>query len=135
MKKLIIILSIIVIIAIAIATAFFGMKYNGISGIERVILPENCVTVHPTDFQLSDVNWLHIYGEKIVKCPMEFEQLVRFVNEHNSPGALRNIYIEKYEVGGKSDIAIYNAAFDDEFLSSPDKESYYRVVYLKKLSD
>ena len=50
---------------------------------------------------------------------------------YNTPSELKNIQIQPY--GGMSDIAIYDAEFDEEFRQSPDQDCYIRISYFRKI--
>ena len=109
----------------------FGWKIPAVIQIESLDLPGNCETIYPVRVHISDVYWLHIKGEKVIKCPSGYEAAKEDIESNNKPSALRNIQIQPY--GGMSDIAVYDAEFDEGFRQAPDQDCYIRISYLRKI--
>ena len=93
---------------------------------------EECEDVYPAKVQISDVYWLHIKGEKVIKCDLGYEAVKEYVETHNYEFMRSGISI--YPYAGMSDIAIYDSEFDDFFEKQPDKDSYITISYFRKLS-
>lgn len=100
---------------------------------ETLKLPENYETVYHTKIRISDVYWLHIKGEKVIKCDMGYELAKLYIEENNSPEALKYINIYPYE--GMSDIAIYDSQYDEIFWQQPDRDKYIKISYFRKLKE
>lgn len=99
--------------------------------IETLNLPNGCETVYPTKVWISDVYWLHIKGEKVIKCSLGYEAAKEYIETYNSSSKLKNIDIDPY--GGMSDIAIYDAEFDEDFWKQPDQDNYIKIDYFYPL--
>lgn len=98
---------------------------------ETLNLPKGYEIVYPTKAQISDVYWLHVKGEKVIKCDMGYETAKEYIETHNSEDALE--YIDIYPYGGMSDIAIYDSEFDEEYLKQPDWDNYITISYFRKI--
>lgn len=109
---------------------FAGWKIPIIRRMEALKLPEGCKTIYNTKIWISDVYWLHIKGEKVIKCDMGYEAVKTYIEEHNSEEALKNIDI--YPYGGMSDIAIYDSQNDEMFWQQPDRDNYITISYFRK---
>ena len=109
---------------------FAGWKIPIIWRVETLKLPEGCKTVYKTKIWISDVYWLHIKGEKVIKCDMGYEAVKTYIEEHNSEEALK--YIDIYPYGGMSDIAIYDSQNDEAFWQQPDRDDYITISYFRK---
>ena len=105
----------------------FGWKIPIILKIETMKLPPGCETVYPTKIHVSDVYWLHIKGEKVIKCDQGYEAVKEYIESHNSEFKRLNITIDPY--GGVSDISIYDSEFDEYFKEQPDQENYIVIDY------
>lgn len=127
-RRLQLLLSIFVIIVLY---GFIGWKIPIAFRMETLHLPPNYETVYPTKIWLSDVYWLHIKGEKVIKCDIGYEAAKEYIEIHNTEKSLKDITI--YQYGGMSDIAIYNAEFDDAFWEQPDQDNYIKISYFRKL--
>lgn len=119
----------------AIVVIFFfyilvGWKIPVVCRMEMLKLPENCETVYHTKIRISDVYWLHIKGEKVIKCDMGYEFAKLYIEENNSSEALKYINIYPYE--GMSDIAIYDSQYDETFWQQPDRDKYIKISYFRK---
>lgn len=130
MKKNIII-GIIGILVVLLCYGLGGWKIPILRKIENLKLPDGCTTVYRTRIQISDVYWLHIAGEKVIKCDLGYEETKRYMEANNSESMLENISI--YSYGGMSDIAIYDSELDEEFWKQPDRDCYIKIRYFKKL--
>lgn len=108
-----------------------GWRLPVIWKIESLRLPEDCETVYPVKIQISDVYWLHIKGEKVIKCSLGYEAAKEYIEANNSLGKLAHISI--YPYGGMSDIAVYDAEFDEDFWNQPDRDNYVKISYFRKL--
>lgn len=106
-----------------------GWKIPVVWRIETLKLPKGCKTVYHTKVRISDVYWLHIEGEKVLKYEEGYEALKKYIEEYNSKKALE--YIQIYPYGGMSDLAIYDSQNDIEFWQQPDTEAYITINYLK----
>lgn len=126
MRKKIILIALFTIILFALSS----WKLPVILKIESLSLPPDCETVYPTKVWLSDVYWLHIKGEKVIKCDLGYEAVKEYIETHNSAAKLANISI--YEYAGMSDISIYNSEFDESFWMQPDRNYYITISYLKR---
>ena len=93
-------------------------------------LPKGWKTVYQTKIWISDVYWLHIKGEKVIKCDIGYEAAKEYIEEHNSAEELKDIRIDPY--GGMSDTAIYDSQFDETFWQQPDRDDYIIISYFKK---
>ncbi len=120
-----------IIAAAVIILLLFGWKLPVIIKIESLDLPKGCETIYPVRVQISDVYWLHIKGEKVIKCSLGYEAAKKYIETYNTPSELKNIRIQPY--GGMSDIAIYDAEFDEEFWQKPDQDCYIRISYFRKI--
>ncbi|RKJ44612.1 hypothetical protein D7X98_10755 [bacterium 1XD8-76] len=120
-----------IIVAAAILLFLFGWKVPVILKIESLHLPEGCETVYPVKVHVSDVYWLHIKGEKVIKCSLGYEAAKEYIEAHNTLEKLENIRIFPY--GGMSDIAIYDAEYDEEFRERADQDCYIKIDYLRKI--
>lgn len=120
-----------VIFAIILFYIFIGWKIPIALRMETLNLPKDCTTVYHTKVQISDVYWLHIKGEKVIKCDIGYEAVKEYIETHNSETALK--YIDIYPYGGMSDIAIYDSQFDEKFWEQSDQESYITISYFRKL--
>ena len=98
---------------------------------ETLNLPGNYETVYPTKAWISDVYWLHVKVEKVVKCDMDYKAAKEYIETHNSEEALE--YIDIYPYGGMSDISIYNSEYDKEFWEQPDRDNYITISYFRKI--
>lgn len=121
---------------LAIVVIFFfyilvGWKILIACRMEMLKLPENCETVYHTKIWISDVYWLHIKGEKVIKCDMGYELAKLYIEENNSQEALEYINIYPYE--GMSDNAIYDSQYDETFWQQPDRDHYIKIIYFRKL--
>ncbi|MBQ8940298.1 MAG: hypothetical protein IJ062_00555 [Firmicutes bacterium] len=98
-------------------------------------LPENTETVYRAKVHISDVYWLHVLGDKVVKCEEGYEYAKKYIEENNPK--LMRWHIGIYEYGGMSDISIYDAEFDHEWLALPktEKDRYIRIRYFKMFED
>lgn len=112
-------------------SGFLGWKLPFVMKMESLDLPEECETVYRTQIRMSDVYWLHIEGEKVIKCDLGYEAAKEYIELHNSEAKLTDIEI--YEYAGMSDCAIYNSEFDNEFRIQPDSDNYIKIRYFKKL--
>lgn len=110
-----------------------GWKIPIVYCMETLKLPENYETVYHTKIRISDVYWLHIKGEKVIKCDMGYELAKLYIEENNSSEALKYINIYPYE--GMSDIAIYDSQYDEIFWHQPDRDKYIRISYFRKLKE
>ena len=108
-----------------------GWKMLVARRIEMLEIPEGSEIVYPTKIWISDVYWIHIKGEKVIKCDMDYKAAKEYIEEHNSERALKNIDV--YPYGGMSDIAIYEAEFDEMFWQQPDQDNYITISYLRKV--
>ncbi len=106
-----------------------GWKIPVVWRIETLKLPKGCKTVYHTKVRISDVYWLHIEGEKVLKYDEGYEALKEYIEEYNSKKALE--YIQIYPYGGMSDLAIYDSQNDIEFWQQMDTEAYIKISYLK----
>ena len=106
-----------------------GWKIPVVWRIETLKLPKGCKTVYHTKVRISDVYWLHIEGEKVLKYDEGYEALKEYIEEYNSKKALE--YIQIYPYGGMSDLAIYDSQNDIEFWQQTDTEAYIKISYLK----
>lgn len=106
-----------------------GWKIPVVWRIETLKLPKGCKTVCHTKVRISDVYWLHIEGEKVLKYDEGYEALKEYIEEYNSKKALE--YIQIYPYGGMSDLAIYDSQNDIEFWQQTDTEAYIKISYLK----
>lgn len=123
-----------ILVSIVILLLFYiliGWKIPVVWHMEMLRLPKGCKTVYHTKIWISDVYWLHIKGEKVLKYDKGYEALKAYIEEYNSEKALQ--YIQVYPYGGMSDIAIYDSQNDTEFWQQPDKENYITISYLKPL--
>lgn len=132
-KKKIATAGIFLALALVAAYGLFGWKYRIVRKIERLELPAGCETVYPTQVHLSDVYWLHVKGEKVIKCGLGYEAAKEYIEAHNAPSLLKDIDI--YEYAGMSDIAIYDSEFDKDFWKQPDRDYYIKISYFRKLSE
>ena len=73
-----------IIVAAAILLFLFGWKVPVILKIESLHLPEGCETVYPVKVHISDVYWLHIKGEKVIKCSLGYEAAKEYIEAHNT---------------------------------------------------
>ena len=103
-----------------------GWKIPVVWRIETLKLPKGCKTVYHTKVRISDVYWLHIEGEKVLKYDEGYEALKEYIEEYNSKKAL-----QIYPYGGMSDLAIYDSQNDIEFWQQMDTEAYIKISYLK----
>ena len=106
-----------------------GWKIPVVWRIETLKLPKGCKTVYHTKVRISDVYWLHIEGEKVLKYDEGYEALKEYIEEYNSKKALE--YIQIYPYGGMSDLAIYDSQNDIEIWQQTDTEAYIKISYLK----
>lgn len=123
-----------ILVSIVILFLFYiliGWKIPVVWRIETLKLPKNCKTVYHTKVRISDVYWLHIKGEKVLKYDEGYEALKEYIEEYNSKKALQ--YIQIYPYGGMSDLAIYDSQNDTEFWQQPDTEAYVTISYLETL--
>lgn len=112
---------------------FIGWKTPVALSIETLNLPKDCETIYRTKIWISDVYWLHIKGEKVIKCDIGYEAVKEYIETHNSETTLK--YIDIYPYGGMSDIAIYDSEFDKWFWEQPDPDNYITISYFRKLYD
>lgn len=127
-------IAVVLLVIVIGAVALFclgGWKIPILRKIENLKLPDGCTTVYRTKIQISDVYWLHIAGEKVIKCDLGYEETKQYMEANNSESALENISI--YPYGGMSDIAIYDSELDEEFWKQPDRDCYIKICYFKKL--
>jgi hypothetical protein len=124
---------IITLIILLILFGLFGWKILIVLKIDCLDLPVDSETVYDTKVWLSDVYWLHIKGEKVIKCSLGYEETKKYIETNNSALKLTNIDILKYE--GMSDIAIYDSEFDGDFWKQSDRDNYIKISYLKKWID
>lgn len=129
MKKILQIIFCIVVVLL-LFYIFAGWKIPIVWRMETLKLPEGCKTVYKTKIWISDVYWLHIKGEKVIKCDMGYEAVKTYIEEHNSEEALKCIDI--YPYGGMSDIAIYDSQNDEAFWQQPDRDNYITISYFRK---
>ncbi len=123
--------AIIVAAAVIVLLLLYGWKLPVILKLESLNLPAGYETIYPSKVHISDVYWLHIKGEKVIRCDWDYEKVEEYVRANNSPSKLKNIKILPY--GGMSDIAIYDAAFDETFWQQADRDCYVTISYLKKI--
>lgn len=119
------------IFCLALFAVIFGWKVPIIWKLNTLKLPPGCETVYRTKVVIQDIYWLHIKGEKIIKCEFGYEAAKEYIMAHNAPSKLTNIDIYKYS--GMSDIDIYDAEFDDDFWNQPDRDDYVKISYFKML--
>ena len=122
---------IVIFVVLLAVFILFGWKIPVVLKIETLHLPDGCEIVYPTKVWISDVYWLHIKGEKVIKCRLGYEAVKEYIEVHNSSLQLKNIDIDPY--GGMSDIAIYDAEFDADFWKQPDQDNYIKINYLYRL--
>ena len=120
-----------IIVAIILFYILAGWKIPIVWRMETLKLPEGCETVYRTKIWISDVYWLHIKGEKVIKCDMGYEETKAYIEEYNSEKAREYINIYPYE--GMSDIAIYDSQNDEKFWQQTDRENYIKISYFRKL--
>ena len=108
-----------------------GWKIPVLVQIESLHLPTGYETVYPVKVRISDVYWLHIKGEKVIKCDLYAQAAREYIEAHNSNEKLKDIQIYAYE--GMSDIAIYDAEYDEEFQKKPDRDHYIVISYFRKI--
>ena len=108
-----------------------GWKIPVLVRIESLHLPTGYETVYPVKVRISDVYWLHIKGEKVIKCDLDAQAAMEYIEAHNSNEKLKDIQIYAYE--GMSDIAIYDAEYDEEFQKKPDRDHYIVISYFRKI--
>ena len=118
-------------VAVFLFCILAGWKLPIVWRMETLKLPEGCETVYHTKIRISDVYWLHIKGEKVIKCNMGYEAAKAYIEEHNSEKVLK--HIEIYPYGGMSDIAIYDSQNDEAFWQQPDRDNYITISYFRKL--
>lgn len=119
------------IVAIILFYILAGWKIPIVWRMEMLKLPEGCETVYCTKIWISDVYWLHIKGEKVIKCDMGYEETKAYIEKYNSEIAREYINIYLYE--GMSDIAIYDSQNDEKFWQQPDRQNYVKISYFRKL--
>ena len=118
-------------IAVILICLFFGWKIPVFIRIETLDLPEGCETVYPVKVHISDVYWLHVKGEKVIKCDLDYREAKEYIETHNSEAELK--YIQIYECDGMSDIAIYDSELDEDFWKQPDRDHYITISFFRKL--
>lgn len=117
--------------AAAVFVFIVGWKIPVVLAIETLDLPEGCEKVYRTRVWLSDVYWLHVKGEKVMKCSLGYEETKAYIESSNPPWRLEHISIRPYS--GMSDISIYDSQFDDEFWEMPERDDYFVIDYFRKL--
>ncbi len=119
--------------AVALILFYFvaGWKMPAVWRMETLKLPKGCKTVYHTKIRITDVYWLHIDGEKVIKCDMGYEAAKAYIEENNSAKQLEHINISWY--GGMSSDPIYDAEYDESFWQQEDREDYVKISYFKKL--
>lgn len=132
-KKILFTFVLVVMFLNSIFCIVYGWKIPVIKKIEQLNIPDGCETVYETKVRISDVYWEHVKGEKVIKCSLGYEATKEYIETQNSEEALE--YIDIYAYEGPSDIAIYNAEFDEEFWKQPDRENYVVISYLRKMQE
>lgn len=107
-----------------------GWKIPVIWNMEMLNLPEGSRTVYHTKIRISDVYWLHIKGEKVIRCDVGYEAAKAYIEAHNSREALQ--YIDIYPYGGMSDLALYDSQNDEGFWQQQNQDNYITISYLRK---
>lgn len=123
-----------IVLAIVVLTLFYivvGWKIPVTWRMETLNLPKGCKTVYHTKIRITDVYWLHIEGEKVIKCDMGYEAVKAYIEEHNSAEKLEHISVSWY--GGMSSDAIYDAEYDEAFWQQADQDNYVKICYFRKL--
>lgn len=123
-----------IVLAIVVLTLFYivvGWKIPVAWRMETLKLPKWCETVYHTKIRITDVYWLHIEGEKVIKCDMGYEAVKAYIEEHNSAKKLEHISVSWY--GGMSSDPIYDAEYDEAFWQQADQDNYVKICYFRKL--
>lgn len=119
------------VVALILFYIVAGWKIPVAWNMETLKLPKGCKTVHHTKIRITDVYWLHIEGEKVIKCDMGYEAVEAYIEEHNSAENLKYIKISWY--GGMSSDPIYDAEYDEAFWEQEDRDDYVKICYFRKL--
>ena len=138
-KKVITIIIVIVLIFVALGTFYtsricYNMVMNNISSkIDSLELPEGSEVFYETKAEASDIIYLHIRAEKVIKCEEGSEYAIDYIKSHNSLSS--NITVTEY--GGMSDMEIYAVDnISDEDLSTiraDGFDKYIHIIYEKKV--
>ena len=98
--------------------------------VKEINLPPQSETVRSLRFTVSDVYYVKILGEKVIKCSLPYEDTIRYIEENNSEKQLENICFVPY--GGMSDDYIYDSEEDKSF-TKEEQDYYIKIKYVEEL--
>lgn len=98
--------------------------------VKEINLPPQSETVRSLRFTVSDVYYVKILGEKVIKSSLPYEDTIRYIEENNSEKQLENICFVPY--GGMSDDYIYDSEEDKSF-TKEEQDYYIKIKYVEEL--
>ena len=135
-KKVIGIICLVVLIAVDLSNAsYFLITKRAEYAINSLNIPESATVFLETKSEVSDIYYYHVRAEKIIRCEEGSEYFIQYVKEHNSPLALS--HIDVYDIGGMSDMTIYEYGYLgsglDEAIAEDGFDKYIHVNYVRPL--
>lgn len=128
-KLLFIICPIVIIIGVILGTYTYLFREPSCI-VKGINLPPQSETVHSLRFTVSDVYYVKILGEKVIKSSLTYEDTIRYIEENNSEEQLENICFIPY--GGMSDDYIYDSEEDSSF-TKEEQDYYIKIKYVEEL--
>ena len=103
--------------------------------IDSLNIPESATVFLETKSEVSDIYYVHVRAEKIIRCEEGSEYFIQYVKDNNSSLAL--LLIDVYDMGGMSDMTIYEYGYLgnglDESIAEDGIDKYRHVNYERPL--
>lgn len=103
--------------------------------IDSLNIPDSATVFLETESEVSDIYYYHVRAEKIMRCEEGSEYFIQYVKDHNSVLAL--LHIDVYDMGGMSDMTIYEYGYLGDEIEETMKEDgidkYIHVNYVRPI--
>ena len=108
----------------------FAWQIPAFFSIETLHVPQGSQVYLKTKVEISDVNWWHIQGEKVIICPQPYEEVKEYVQSHNSALRRSNTGVLEYGNDMFSDL-VYWPWGDKQYnaLTQEEKRHYIKIRY------
>ena len=124
-----------VVLLFATPLGYLVICKSAIRHVESVKIPEDSEIYLDTKAEVSDIYWIHVRAEKVIRVEEGDDYVTKFIKDNNSPLALANISV--HGMSGMSDMEFY----DFDMLSEDEQnklledgiDKYVRIEYERKL--
>ena len=130
------ILFLLILTAVVISNlSFYLVTKRAELAIDSQNYPESATVFLETKSEVSDIYYYHVRAEKIMRCEEGSEYFIQYVKDHNS--SLSLLHIDVYDMGGMSDMTIYEYGYLgndlDETIAEDGIDKYIHVNYVRPL--